>query len=158
MTDEKLAYFIDKYADTILRLSYSYLKNMYDAQDVSQTVFIKLYQQEKIFNDEEHEKAYILHITANVCKNILKSAWRKRTVDIQTVGEIEAPTICDDNLLEFVNELDYKYRTVIYLHYYEGYKTEEIATILKVKPATIRTRLARAREQLKQHLGDDFNG
>lgn len=152
MSEEKLNYIIDAYADTILRLSYSYLKNLQDAEDVCQTVFMKLYNLDKKFNDQAHEKAYILHITANVCKDLLKSSWKKRNVDFESIGEIEAPMIEKNDILHQVNQLEDKYRTVIYLYYYEGYKVAEVAKILKISVANVKIRLSRGREQLKDIL------
>lgn len=156
MSDEKLEYLIDTYSNMIYRLSYSYLTNVADAQDVCQTVFMKLYSLNKEFKDIEHEKAFILRVTANVCKDILKSSWKKRFVDYDTVPEQVAPEIVgDDSILQSINELDEKYRTVIYLHYYEGYKVKEIAKILGINMATIKTRLSRGREYLKNILEED---
>lgn len=152
MSEEKLNYIIDAYADTILRLSYSYLKNLQDAEDVCQIIFIKLYEMNKLFVDTDHEKAYILHITANACKDILKSSWKKKKVDLEAVREVEAPSTIHQGILSEVYELDEKYQTVIYLHYYEGYKVAEIAKILKLTSSTVKTRLSRGREKLKKIL------
>lgn len=152
MNDEKLKYLIDTYADTILRLSFSYLKNVQDAEDVCQIVFVKIYNLNKTFNDTKHEKAYLLHITANVCKDMLKNTWKKERVDFESIGEIEAPTIEENEILHKVNELEEKYRIIIYLHYYEGYKVSEIAKILKISVANTKVRLFRGREKLKTIL------
>ncbi len=148
-----LEYFLNKYADMVLRLSYSYLKNTADAQDASQIVFTKLFTKPKSFQDTNHEKAYILRITANVCKDMLKHSFRTRTCTIEHLSEIVAPE--NSTILWAVNELDTKYRIVIYLHYYEGYKAKEISKILKVPTSTIHTRLVRGRTILKNLLGDD---
>lgn len=155
-TNAQLEYLINAYADTVLRLSYSYLKNLQDAQDVSQTVFIKLFTAKKSFKNKEHEKAFILRVTANVCKDILKSSWKNRTCDMEHCSEIVAPNDKTDNsILWAVNQLDDKYRTVIYLHYYEGYKANEIGKIIGVPTPTIHTRLVRGREKLKKILGGE---
>lgn len=155
MSDEKLRHLIDTYADTILRLSFSYLKNLQDAEDVCQTVFIKMYNSSKEFNDNAHEKAYILHITTNVCKDILKSSWKKRNVDFESIGDIQAPNTEENDVLNQVNKLDEKYRTVIYLHYYEGYKVAEIAEILKISVANVKIRLSRGKGKLKDILEEN---
>lgn len=152
----QLEYLINTYADTVLRLSYSYLKNLQDAQDVSQTVFIKLFTDKRIFTSKDHEKAFILRVTANVCKDILKSPWKNRTCDIEHCNEIVAPNEETDNsILWAVNQLDDKYRTVIHLHYYEGYKANEISKIIAVPTPTVYTRLVRGREKLKKILGGE---
>lgn len=155
MSDEKLKHLIATYSNSILRLSFSYLKNLQDAEDVCQSVFIKIYNLNKEFNDTEHEKAYILHITANECKNILKSSWKKRSVDFESIGDIEAPSMEQGDIFYKVNELDDKYRTVIYLHYYEGYKITEIAKICGISVSNVKVRLSRGREKLKEILEEN---
>ena len=140
------------YADAILRLSYAYLKNTYDAQDVCQTVFVKLLTEPREFGSAEHERAYVLRMAANACKDLLKSPWRKRTCGLETVLEVPAPEAGDGSVLA-VNELPAHYRTAIYLFYYEGYQAAEIGKILGVPTATVHTRLARGRARLKDILG-----
>ena len=147
---ERLA---NAYADAILRLSYTYLKNTYDAQDVCQTVFVKLLTEPREFDSAEHERAYVLRMAANACKDLLKSPWRKRTCGLETVLEVPAPEAGDGTVLAAVNELPTHYRTVIYLFYYEGYQAAEIGKILCVPAATVHTRLARGRARLKDILG-----
>ena len=139
---ERLA---NTYADAILRLSYTYLKNTQDAQDVCQTVFVKLLA--------EHERAYILRMAANACKDLLKSPWRKRTCALEACMEVPAPVAEDGSVLAAVNELPAHYRAVIYLFYYEGYDAREIGQILGIPTATVHTRLARGRAKLKELLG-----
>lgn len=147
---ERLA---NAYADAILRLSYTYLKNTYDAQDVCQTVFAKLLTEPREFDSAGHERAYVLRMAANACKDLLKSPWRKRTCGLETVLEVPAPEAGDGSVLAAVNELPAHYRTAIYLFYYEGYQAAEIGKILGVPTATVHTRLARGRARLKDILG-----
>ena len=141
------------YADAILRLSYTYLKNTDDAQDVCQTVFVKLLTEPRQFESAEHERAYVLRMASNVCKDLLKSPWRKRTCGLETVLEVPAPEAEDGSVLAAVNALPANYRTVIYLFYYEGYQAAEIGKILGIPTATVHTRLARGRARLKDILG-----
>ena len=147
---ERLA---NAYADAILRLSYTYLKNTQDAQDICQTVFVKLLTEPREFDSAEHERAYVLRMAANACKDLLKSPWRKRTCGLETVLEVPAPEAGDGSVLAAVNQLPANYRTVIYLFYYEGYQAAEIGKILGVPTATVHTRLARGRARLKDILG-----
>ena len=147
---ERLA---NAYADAILRLSYTYLKNTQDAQDICQTVFVKLLTEPREFDSAEHERAYVLRMAANACKDLLKSPWRKRTCGLETVLEVPAPEAGDGSVLAAVNELPAHYRTAIYLFYYEGYQAAEIGKILSVPTATVHTRLARGRARLKDILG-----
>ena len=123
------------YADAILRLSYTYLKNTDDAQDICQTVFVKLLSHPRTFDTPEHEKAYILRMAANACKDVLRSPWR--------------------SVLAAVNQLPENYRTVLYLFYYEGYQAEEIGRILGISKSAVHVRLNRGREKLKTYLEED---
>lgn len=151
--NEQAQQLVARYADTILRLSYAYLKNTHDAQDICQTVLIKLLLEERAFDSPEHEKAWVLRVTANACKDLLKSPWRKRTCGLDACMEVPAPEAEDGSVLAAVNALPPRYRAVIYLYYYEGYRAAEIGQILGVPTATVNTRLARGREKLKQDLG-----
>ena len=141
------------YADAILRLSYAYLKNTQDAQDVCQTVFVRLLTEPREFESGEHERAYILRMAANACKDLLKSPWRRRTCDLEACAQVPAPETSDGSVLAAVNQLPAYYRSVIYLFYYEGYQASEIGEILGVPTATIHTRLARGRARLRELLG-----
>ena len=146
---ERLA---NTYADAILRLSYTYLKNTHDAQDICQTVFVKLLMEPREFKSPEHERAYILRMAANACKDLLKSHWHKTTVTLDAAAAVPAPQPEGGSLLEAVGRLPPPYRVVIYLYYYEGYSAKEIARLLGANPATISTRLRRGRAQLKTLL------
>ena len=147
---ERLA---NTYADAILRLSYAYLKNTQDAQDICQTVFVKLLTEPRDFESPEHEKAYVLRMAANACKDLLRSPWRKRVCGLDTVLEVPAPEAEEGSVLAAVNQLPPRYRAVIYLHYYEGYQAAEIGEILGVPLGTVHTRLARGRAKLRTLLG-----
>ncbi|MDO4315138.1 MAG: sigma-70 family RNA polymerase sigma factor [Oscillospiraceae bacterium] len=151
--NERAEYLAETYADAILRLSYTYLKNTHDAQDVCQTVFVKLLTEPREFESPEHERAYVLRMAANACKDLLKSPWRKRTCGLEACAEIPAPESGDGAVLAAVNRLPAHYRAVIYLFYYEGYQAAEIGRILGVPTATVHTRLARGRARLKDILG-----
>lgn len=156
--NERAERLVEAYADAILRLSYSYLKNTADAQDICQTVLIRLLAEERDFDSPDHERAWVLRTTANACKDVLKSPWRKRTCGLESCAETAAPTAPDGSVMEAVNALPPKYRAVIYLYYYEGYRAEEIGNILGVPTGTVHTRLARGRERLKWILGGETYG
>ena len=104
---ERLA---NTYADAILRLSYTYLKNTHDAQDICQTVFVKLLMEPREFKSPEHERAYILRMAANACKDLLKSPWRQRSQSLDVGLEVPAPQAGDGSVLEAVNQLPPHYR------------------------------------------------
>ena len=153
--NERAEYLAETYADAILRLSYTYLKSTHDAQDICQTVFVKLLAEPRTFETPEHERSYVLRMAANACKDLLKSPWRKRTCGLEACAQIPAPEATDGSLLEAVEQLAPHYRAVIYLYYYEGYQAAEIGHILGVPTATVHTRLARGRAKLKDLLGGD---
>lgn len=151
--NQRAEYLAQTYADAILRLSYTYLKNTHDAQDICQTVFVKLLTEPREFDSPDHERAYILRMAANACKDLLKSPWRKRTCGLEACAQVPAPEAADGSLLAAVNSLPPHYRAVIYLYYYEGYQASEIGAILGIPAATVHTRLARGRAKLKELLG-----
>lgn len=146
---------VEKYSDLLLRVAFSYMKNTHDAQDMVQDAFIKVMQKCPLFESEEHERAWLIRVTINLCKNRLKSAWFRKT------GPLEEDTLLftpeEDQVLEVVLELPVKYRCVIQLYYYEGYQIKEIAGILGCKDATVASQLLRARKQLKIKLKEDFD-
>ena len=141
--------------DTIFRLAFSCLKNRADADDVTQTVLLRLYQTDKSFESDAHRKHWLIRVTLNECKKHWRSPWR-RTEDI--AGYVDTLVFEDPQsrgLLQAVMELEPKYRVVIYLHYYEGYTIREMAGLLKLPPGTVGTRLARARARLKANLWEE---
>lgn len=150
---QQAEYLAKKYANAIFRLSYTYLKNTHDAQDICQTIFVKLLTTPMEFENEQHEKAYILRMTANACKNVLRSPWHGKTCSLDVCADIPVPEPADNAVLAAVNALPARYRSVIYLHYYEGYQAIEIAEILGISTSAVYTRLNRARARLKKMLG-----
>ncbi len=151
--ERRAEYLAETYADAILRLSYTYLKNTYDAQDICQSVFVKLLTEPREFDSPDHERAYILRMAANACKDLLKSPWRKRTCGLEACAQLAAPETEDGSVLAAVERLPAHYRAAIYLYYYEGYQAAEIGDILGVPTATVHTRLARGRAKLRELLG-----
>ena len=152
-TDSCVSEIISKYANLVFRLCIVYLKNEADAEDAFQDIFIKLFEKNPKFNDEEHIKAWLIKCTTNHCKNILGSYWNRFRVSMDNVIlPIEDKE--DDELVKFVMKLPFKYKAVIYLYYYEGYNSLEISEILNVKEATVRTQLKRGRELLKKDLSN----
>lgn len=147
------------YGDMVRKICIVHLKNQADTEDIFQTVFLKYMISDVTFENDQHEKAWIIRVTVNACKDLLKSFFRKRTVSLDELGS--QFTQMDEEkreVLEAVLSLQEKYRDVVYLHYYEGYSAVEIADILKKKPNTVYTLLARAREQLKERLGGELYG
>lgn len=151
MENQRLEYLVEEHSSRILRLAYSYLKNIHDAQDVMQNVLEKLYIADPDFKDSDHEKAYIIRMTGNMCKNMLKSPQRKNT-SLEFCYDVAAPEEEDGTVLWAVNQLKEKYRIVLYLHYYEGYKASEIGKMLGILTPSVHSRMQRGREQLKKIL------
>lgn len=146
--------FVARYADTILRLAMTYSLSRADAQDICQDVFCRLLQSDLSFDSPAAERAYVLRSTINACKDLLKSAWRRKHTALDHASHIPAPASPDpdDTLLRTVQALPLRDREVIHLYYYEGYDTNEIAELLGISPAAVRKRLSRARDKLKHEL------
>lgn len=150
---------IGQYADTVRRLCMVYLKNEADTEDIFQTVFLKYALSDAAFESEEHEKAWIIRVTINACRDLLKSFFRSRTVPLEEIAHLTAEVSGDSRwVLEAVLALPRQYRDVVYLHYYEGYTAAEIGEILRKNPNTVYTLLHRAREMLKKSLGGEGYG
>ena len=161
---------VSTYADMILRLSYTYLHSTADAEDICQTVLLRAMTQAPAFSSPEHERAWIIRTAINACKDLLKSASRTRVSTLDepdspefmadpTVGvgidPAEAALRQDDEVLAAVLRLPETYKEVVYLYYYEGLKTDEIARMTDTPPSTVRNRLRDARKLLKEALGGE---
>lgn len=155
MDKERAEYLVERYADTILRIGYTWLGDLDDAKDICQTVLIRLLEDGRTLPDQRQERAWVVRVTINQCKNWKKSAWFRRRVPLEQAAElrVEAPEEGEDSLLAQVDKLPLKYRRVIYLRYYEGYEVKEIAALLGQTPALVSTHLARAKAKLKQQIG-----
>ncbi len=148
---------IDYYADTIKRICVVYLKTSADTEDIFQNVFLKYYKSSVHFDNEEHRKAWLIRVTINECKDMLKSFFRRNTTTLDEVSELATDGNMNENsyIRETVLQLPEKYKLPIYLHYFEGYSAVEISNILNKNTNTIYTLLARGRERLKNILGGD---
>ena len=138
-----------KYSDMVYRLAFARVKNKYDADDILQEVFLRFIKCKDKVNNDEHVKALLIRITINCSKSMLSSSWVKRTEPLIEHLSVSDPSF---DTLDAVLRLPQKYRTVIHLHYYMGYSVDEIATILKSKPSTVKSQLHRARKMLKIDL------
>ena len=130
-----------------------HLKNQADSEDIFQTVFLKYLLRDQPFENEQHEKAWMIRVTINACKDLLRSFFRSRTVPLEQLVEIPQPFEPDErDLLEAVLALPAQYKDVVYLYYYEQYTALEIAQILHKNVNTVYTLLRRARERLRKDL------
>lgn len=143
------------YKDDVYRLAVSYTRSVQDAEDVCQTVFLKLMEQNGIAPGKE--KAWLMQVTANQCRSLLRSVWRKRTQSLDEAAEeeiaFEQPAM--QGVWECIRKLTPKYRIVVYLFYYEGYAVKEIADILHISGTAVTTRLSRARQILEKELKEE---
>lgn len=162
-TDKEIIDLYNRHVDMVYRISLMMLKNITEAEDATQTVFIKLIESSTSFANEEHEKRWLIHVTKNFCKDVLKSAWHAKKSDLehtsfQNTSKQPCQNMSDIDKTDIwckIVSLDEKHRLPLYLYYYEGYRTEEIATMLNIKHATVRTRLYTARKKLRLLIEED---
>ena len=146
---------VDTYADMVRRVCFYHLKNQADTEDVCQEVFLKYMLHDEPFKNKEHEKAWLLRVAINACKDYLKNFFRRNTVSLDSLYEMAAEIPeSHREVLEAVLSLPGKYKYAIYLHYYEGYSAAEIGQILGKKENTVYSLLSRGRGMLKDILTD----
>lgn len=156
MDQEEYERIVNTYADIIYRVALSYTKSKEDAEDVVQTTFMKLFTKPAHFQDEDHVRKWLIRVAVNECNGLWSSFWRKHVDYVEHLEE--APAFSKEeytDLYEAVQLLSPKLRIIVHLFYYEGYSSKEIAKLLSIREATVRTRLVRARRLLKLELGDD---
>lgn len=153
--DDEISECIKQYADMIYRIAFSYLKSMQSAEDAVQDTFIRYMQNCGKLESEEHKKAWLIRACINICKDELKSFRHKETVELTDTIPFESEY--EKDVVTAVLALPPKYRAVIYLYFFEGYNSAEIARILKMKDATIRSRLSRAKRMLKTELEGEYS-
>ncbi len=138
--------------DTVYRLCFSFMKNKADAEDLTQETFLRLLSTGKQFENERHERGWLIVTASNLCKNTLKNWWR-RNENLEDYPELSAPETGEDSVLGAVLKLPGEYKDAVYLYYYEGYTTAEMARFLNCPESTVRSRLMRAKRKLKTLLG-----
>lgn len=158
MTEAEFAVKLETHKNTVYRLAFSYLKNIQDAEDVTQEAFLKFFRSDVSFSAPENEKAWLIRVTVNLCKNRFRMNKIRRTIPLYDDATSDGHELMQSNveLLELLDKLKPKYRAVVHLFYYERYTTREIAVMLGKNENTIRTQLARGREYLREILTDDF--
>lgn len=146
-----------RYQNTVYRTALHALGSPQDADDAVQEVFLRLFRYQQSFESEEHLRRWLLRVTVNYCRDVLKSPWRKRRISWEELPEtpvFDKPR--QAALYREVMALPEKYRTVLNLFYYEELTVREIGELLGVGESTVTTRLARARRRLKERLGEDW--
>ena len=159
VTKDYISDLLDKYGDMVLRIAYTYLKNRADAEDIVQDVFLRIIDKKPSFNDENHEKSWLIRATINMCKNKVNMFWNKNKCSIDDVQAfaVSDKYNTDTRVFQAVMALGEKYRVVVYMYYYEGYSTPEIANVIGKSETTIRSLLHRARNKLKDMLKEDYD-
>lgn len=157
ITKERLEYIFREYYLLIYRVAFSQLKNHDDAEDITQEVFLKIIRHDMRYDSIEHERAWIIRVTINLCRDLLKSKWRKTSVSMENISEIQNAESekfgnLQDNMLWIILQLPEKYRNCLYLFYYEDYSVKEISQSLEMPENTVKTNLRRGREALKKML------
>lgn len=153
-TDKEIEDIYERHRLMLYRICFVYLKNAMDTEDAVQETFFRLIKKNPKLETPEHEKAWLIRTAVNICKDELKKK-RRGDENIDDHPELQgADTIKTNEVLSAVTALPEKYRTVIYLYYYEGYHSAEIADILKKPKSTVRNDLCTARKLLKERLGD----
>lgn len=157
-TDADFEVFYERHWKYIYRLCFTYMKSEADAEDCTEDVFVKILTGGYAFSDETHERKWLTVTAVNLCKDRLKSYERRNvgSIDDDMMPELAAPDSGDQtNVLEAVMALPPKLKDVIWLYYYEGYATDEIAQLLGRPPSTVRNQIKDARNLLKKSLGGD---
>lgn len=158
MERETFTLAVQQYQDMVFRIALHYFGDPDDADDTVQEVFLRLFQKTTDFGSDEHMKHWLICVTINQCRDILKSPWRRRRVGMENAERMPVFDSPEQTaLFQEVMALPEKYRTVLNLYYYEELSTQEIASVLKLRQSAVTTRLSRARELLRKRLGEAWN-
>ena len=155
MTEQEFTAAAERHLDLVYRVALNCLRNPADAEDAAQTAMLRLWQSGQAFPDDDQLRYWLVRVTLNVCKDTARSPWRRRMVPLEHCREPAFDTPEHQTLYAEVMALPAKYRLPLYLYYYEGYAVAEVGELLGLKPSTVQTRLARAREKLKAQLKEE---
>ena len=150
----RLEELVARHENTLLRAALAILGDVQEAEDAVQETYLRYLEKRPELRDENHEKAWLLKVTANLCKSVLRQRGRHPTVELLDV--YPAPDSDSRELVEAVLALPANQRAAVHLFYYEGYSTDEIAAILGQRPGTVRSHLSRGREALRRKLKGEF--
>lgn len=157
MTEENFIRCVKQNNQRLFLVALSFTQNAQDAEDILQNVFLKLWRYNKPFNDEVHIHKWLTAVCVNESKNYIKSPFRKKTVSLESVKEAYTfKEDCSYDLFRAVMSLPKRERVVIHLFYYEDMSVRDISELLKIKESAVKTRLHRARKELKIILGDEW--
>lgn len=139
----------------VYRVAYTYMKNTYDSEDAAQEAFIRLARCSRSFQNERELKSWMLVTVSNVCKDMLRRRQRQ-DLNLDDYPELSAPMDEKQELLRAILDLPEKYKSVIYLYYFEGYAVKEIAKVTRQTEGTVKSWLFRARKLLKRSLKEEL--
>ena len=148
---------INKYSDIIYKIALGYLRNTTDAEDIVQEVLIKYISNKKPFKNEEHEKSWIIRVTLNMCFNEKHCARNRKSILIDNVDKIKWFKTENSYIIDLIDSLNNKYKSVFELFYIHDFSTKEISKIMKISEVAVRTRLKRARNSIKEKLKEGEN-
>ena len=155
LSDREIEETYSRNVDTVYRVCFSFMKNRADTEDIVQETFLRLISHNMRFETQSHERAWLIVTASNLCKNALKHWWR-RNEDIDSLTNISQEYDFDTGeILRAIMALPKDYKALVYMYYYEGYSTPEIAQFTNMPQSTVRSKLHRARKLLKEQLGGD---
>lgn len=152
MTEAEFLPLFDQYHDMVYRLALAATRSTQDAEDIVQTVFLKLLDG-RTRPMPGHERAWLARVTVNACRDLMRSSWRRKTQPLDETIPFSSPE--EGALFDAVMALPAKYRVPVHLHYYEGYTYTEIGSLLKISPSAVSMRLHRARNLLRSILEEE---
>ncbi len=153
---------VEEYSDMIFRIAFHNVGERAEAEDITQNVFVKLMEKAPPFEDREHERAWIIRVTLNLCRDWFRNPWRRRRAGgLEELEKVPAPSGEPgegSEVLAAVLALPVRYRNAVYLYYYEDLPLARIAAILETREGTVASWLHRARKRLRVTLEGGFDG
>ena len=153
-SSESIRELYERNFDTLYRVCYMYMKNTQDTEDAVHNAFLKAIETGKRFESDKHEKAWLIRVASNICKNMLKAASRKNEPLSDNIPDSGISSEAKE-LLYALSDLPDNLKIPVYLFYYDGYSSDEIGQMLHITPSAVRSRLQKARELLRNVLGDE---
>ncbi len=166
LKDQGLRTKLDKYGDMLYKIAYMRLQNVEDAEDVVQEAFFQYLKRKDGFESEEHERAWLIHVTLNACRKVWRSAWKRHQSGEEVSSEVPGGRVPEaealsleqgKEILKAVQSLPAKYRDVIHLFYYEELSIREISRATGRRESTVTSQLSRGRELLRKKLGEEYD-
>lgn len=150
LSKEQAEQVVSRQSDTVYKLAFAQMGNRSDADDVYQEVFLRYVKRDPVFESAQHEKAWFLRVTLNCCKKLWASPWRRHSVPLEESIQADMPE--NHYLMEELKKLPLKYSAVLHLFYWEDMTVDEISAMLALRPGTVKSRLSRGREKLRDNL------